>query len=379
MTVSAAQYPPPLVPKEVENAMQALTIQLLGLPVPTAPTGGSLDKVRVGWQQQGQPAQAINDDVVYLRATEVDDPINRQIDVKNLQNDAVSVGQVTTYIRVWQVYWCAYGPNSFDAMRKIRSGLMSQRQHDLAAVLNLGLYLVPDRVAPRRVPEPKDGGQWWERVDWEVRFNERVSELEIVDAIASSEIIVENADGVQTDVTIGGMFTDNFLPPRMALGNSYLYGSGPFVFDASGVSCPLGLCQSNPAILDSRPQFISSVEVTVPLFDVSQTNNNSIGLLLRLSGAPVALGSYYLAFISANHPSVQLEKVVPGGGALLGQIDDFAFTPNVDFKFEAVGSKLTVSINGVPVIEAEDSELPSGLTGFITTGGAIATFTSTKL
>jgi len=371
-------YPTPLVPKAIETAMQALTIALLGLPAPTAPTGGSYDKVRIGWQQQGQPAQTIDDDVVYLRVMEADSPANRTIDVQTFGVDDRSVGQLTTYMRMWQVIWCAYGPNSFDNMRKIRSGLLTQKMHDMFAVLNLQLYLMTDRTAPRRVPEPKDGGQWWERVDWEASFYERVTEVEMVDSVASVETIVENANGVQADFAVGGNLLDSFLPPRSALGNAYLINSGPFAFGSNGAFCASG-AQNNDAILAGDPQRNCSVSVHVPNFDTSSVNSNSIGLVLRFNGTVLNPTSYYLAFISANHPSIAIVKFTAGVATFIAQFDPFSFPTVVDFKFSAIGSQLMVKFNQAVVLQVDDSDVPTGLTGFITTGSGIASFTSTKL
>ena len=48
--------------------MQRLTLQLLGYDL-TVPANNRY--VRIGWQQQGQPAQGIEEDVTYLRCTEI--------------------------------------------------------------------------------------------------------------------------------------------------------------------------------------------------------------------------------------------------------------------------------------------------------------------
>lgn len=172
---------------------------MLGLPAPTSPTDPVYSQVRVGWQQQGQPAQEINEDVVYIREIEVDDQYNRE---KYKSNYSQTVGQdeaaVTTYYeqtnytRVWEVFWEFVGPNSFDHARQVRSSLFSQATHDIFAASQL--YLVTNPAAPRRVPESRDG-QWWERTDFSARFNEFVTEVAIAQSVVSAEVIVSTSGG----------------------------------------------------------------------------------------------------------------------------------------------------------------------------------------
>jgi hypothetical protein len=84
-------FPTPLVPKSVETALQVLTINTLfnnsyinGTMPP--PTPQQLAAVRVGWQQQGQPAMQISEDVCFVRCYEVDDSYNRTRDVDIVPN-----------------------------------------------------------------------------------------------------------------------------------------------------------------------------------------------------------------------------------------------------------------------------------------------------
>jgi hypothetical protein len=189
-------YPTPLTPSATETLMQAATITALGIayqqdpPLVNDPAYGL---VRIGWQQQGEPRWKIGDDVAILRAVEEDDPINRTrdeqyIDSGNQNEDDV---ELTTYIRVWRVFWVLYGPNSFDNARKLRSALHRFPVHDQLAALNL--YWVTDAGAPRRVPE-QSAGQWWERVDFEARFNEGAYESVLVGTVNNVEVFVEKAD-----------------------------------------------------------------------------------------------------------------------------------------------------------------------------------------
>lgn len=201
-------YPTPLTPNSVQAAMQLLTINSLGLPNPSSPTDPVYSAVRIGWQQLGQPAQFINQDVAYLRCVTVDAPeVNRQRDSQILPNPAdtndppQSVIQLFTYMRVWQTFWEFYGPNDFDRARKVHSAFFTQVVHDTFATLGLSLYWVPDSACPQRVPYYSDG-QWWERVDFEARFNELVSEVIVIPLAASVEIQEYTKYGKLSDFTV---------------------------------------------------------------------------------------------------------------------------------------------------------------------------------
>jgi hypothetical protein len=198
-------YPLPLTPAQIEAAMQLLTIQLLGIPAPSVPNDPAYSAVRVSWQQQGQPAELdISTDVTFLRCVEIDDQYNRVRDVQTTPNDSLTVNQVTSYIRVWQTSWVSYGPNAFDNTRKIKTGLFTQVVHDTFIAKGLALALVTSLEAPRRLPEPRDGGQWWERVDFDAKFNEQVTEVVVIGSVASTEIVLETAAGIVADIVVQG-------------------------------------------------------------------------------------------------------------------------------------------------------------------------------
>jgi hypothetical protein len=201
----------PLVPKQIEPLFQALTMTVLGTDDPSA--------VRIGWQTQGQPATSVDVDVVYVRCVEDDDDYNRIRDLKNVTTfdvDGTEINQqIVRYTRVWKCFWVAEGPNSFDNMRQVKSALLTdQATHDtLAQAL---LFLITDMPTAIRLPEVFPGNQWGERVDFEARFNEQVTEITYYQSVKSAEVIVLDQDSTLSDPAEDIVIIDSG------------YGSGPY-------------------------------------------------------------------------------------------------------------------------------------------------------
>jgi hypothetical protein len=185
-------------PKDVEKVFQKSTIDLLAAFYSTLltvnPQGVTAPNpvidfsyVRVGWQTTGQPAHVPQQDVVYLLATEVDDEYNKNRDVNFVYNVETLVDIITTYVRVWKIQVVCYGPNSFQNARVIKSGQFSQPVHDFLA--SQRLYLVTALPDIRRIPE-NYAGQWWERCDLNLHFNEMVTEYTDIGTALSTDILV---------------------------------------------------------------------------------------------------------------------------------------------------------------------------------------------
>lgn len=169
--------------KQFEDLFQALTCTLLGIDVSAHP-----DYVRISWPTGGAPAWLITDDIVFLQVTEIDNPYNRQREVKFDPYDTLNADQVTNFTRVMQVAWTLYGPNSFDHSQTIRDTIFYQTNHDTLAVQNI--FLIPDIYATRRIPELFQG-QWWERTDLSMKFNELIIRNLAVPYIQSADITVQ--------------------------------------------------------------------------------------------------------------------------------------------------------------------------------------------
>lgn len=179
--------------KEIEDLFYDLIVSMIG---------GSPD-VRQSWPTEGAPAWGIRDDVIFIKVTEEDDPINRQRDVLNtIVGTSQTLNQAMSYNRVIKLALVLYGPNSWGNADMIRDYMFYQTFHDELAVNNL--YLVTDVEAPIRLPE-LFAAEWWERVDFKMLFNEQIVRNLQVPYVLSDGVIVETEEAIViADIKITG-------------------------------------------------------------------------------------------------------------------------------------------------------------------------------
>ena len=181
---------------QMNTIMQALATQMLGI----APGASNFDSmVRLDWPTGGQPSYQITDDLCFLRNIVVDDQYNRIRDKTETVNDGITLLETWNYTRVWMTSFTVVGPNSSDNARLIKSAFFLDFPLDSLAQSNL--YLLADIADPIRAPE-LFAGQWWERCDLEVKFNEAVTETIYTPAIATSEILIGDEFGNSTVVNL---------------------------------------------------------------------------------------------------------------------------------------------------------------------------------
>jgi len=166
-----------------------------GEPIPINP----YEKVRISWPTGGAPAWKVHDDITFLRIFEVDDAYNRRRDTEKTQLDADNVNLAKSYTRVNAVHWVFYGPNSYDNAQKVRDGLSSPNNRRTLAIQNL--FRIIDFKAPIRVPE-NYMGQWWERTDFTVNFNEHVIVNETSPTIVEVPVTTTLENGDEVTFTI---------------------------------------------------------------------------------------------------------------------------------------------------------------------------------
>lgn len=170
-------------PSQLNIFLQALTCGMLGV-ISVDPA-----RVRVSWQEEGQPFENAKQDVCYLACVPEDVGYSRVRDRE--YSGAGPVTETWTYTKGWRITWNAYGPTSEDNMRVIRSCMFLDYWNDQ---LNLGnLYPVNDPPEVVRLPELING-QWFERADFHIDMYEKVTET-IQDTIVTSvEIKIYDGD-----------------------------------------------------------------------------------------------------------------------------------------------------------------------------------------
>ena len=185
---------------ELNIIFQKMVMGMLGL-VNTSPIDytAAAFYVRVSWPTTGQPAWKITEDIAFVRVTEEDDPINRpREDVYTNEGDFV-LNEATSYNRVLALNLIFYGPNSWANAQTVRDRIFQEAYRIALAQENL--YPIPDIIAPVRAPEVFQS-QWWERVDMEIRFNEKIVKNQDISAIEIADVLVYNKDGQVVEVAI---------------------------------------------------------------------------------------------------------------------------------------------------------------------------------
>ena len=191
-------------PPSMETLFQNITAQIFGYdttqPVPIANNSTNpYWAVRVAWQTQGQPAYEIGEDVCIIRATADDHPFSQCRDMVYNPNDYQSLNQLMSYTQVWRMHWCHYGPNCFDRCRLLISAMSLDWVHDWLAPYSI--YAVTEWHRPVYVPELFEG-QWWQRADVELQFNELVIENIVVPSAASVNITLVKENGLSETVDV---------------------------------------------------------------------------------------------------------------------------------------------------------------------------------
>jgi hypothetical protein len=179
-----------------------LVCQMLGID--TDPTSDTYDplcyaRVRGEYQEEGQPAWLISEEVVFVTAFLENDPYAGIRDRGIEANDDESYNQTTIYTRVWKVEVVVYGPDAEDRARQIKSCMYLDFVYDAFAASSL--YPQTDFPEPQRRPE-RWANQWWKRWDFEFRMNEQVEESIVQPSMASVELIIVDDTGVVLDETI---------------------------------------------------------------------------------------------------------------------------------------------------------------------------------
>jgi hypothetical protein len=170
--------------------------------------------VRFAWPIGGAPFQDIADDICYVHCTLRDEPYDKIRDLTETTPggpSAVNNTEIWNYTRVWNIRFVTYGPNAFDNLRAIRSGLMQNLFTQQLAEGNL----FPVSELPEVIHAPElFNAQWWERADMNFDMYEWVTENISAQTILSAQVIVETAD---TSIPVGPIYP----PPAIVDGGGF--------------------------------------------------------------------------------------------------------------------------------------------------------------
>jgi hypothetical protein len=185
-----------LSPRGVMTILQPIVAQAMGMSLTDPQTPAN---VRLEWPVNGQPDWNIDQDICFLRAIEENLLYSKYRDILYSHNDEISVLQTITYQRTWRLGMTFYGPNAFDHARVISDVMFLDWFQEALQASNL--YIVPNPDRPAFAPEQYNA-QWWDRADFALGLNEQVTAQIVTPSIASSEVILETADGIVADFTV---------------------------------------------------------------------------------------------------------------------------------------------------------------------------------
>ncbi len=143
--------------------------------------------IRKMYPKNGAPDWTIDDNIVFLNINPRDDDYARQRDSR-YRFEQGTVMMHTMRTRVWDLEVAAYGPRSFEIITAMQDGVFLQTIKYYLA--KSGIFLVP-LMPPAVQANEIFAGQWWERWNTTLTFNERYDVSEDVGRIESVHVHAE--------------------------------------------------------------------------------------------------------------------------------------------------------------------------------------------
>jgi hypothetical protein len=126
--------------------------------------------------------------------------MNEQVETASSENSNTAlVTQTMKYVRNLKIDWQIYGDDGFEWADTLRIKLFDPTIKSLFAAQGISLILPVKQAI--FFPE-KIGQQWYHRYDLRANFNQRVIKESNVDAIASTNIIIEDKKGVVSQCSV---------------------------------------------------------------------------------------------------------------------------------------------------------------------------------
>ena len=144
------------------------------------------DPTMIRWKHPtgGMPDWKITDNILFLNLDEKDDAYAQQRDSTFDTVDGTVIRSAYR-TRVWTLYCTAYGPDSYEICNRLKDGFFEWQAE--APLWKDDVHLVPDLPKCRQATDIF-AGQWWERWDLTLTFNELYCAKDDVGHIDSVQI-----------------------------------------------------------------------------------------------------------------------------------------------------------------------------------------------
>lgn len=177
--------------EQLEDVFREAACLILGIPE------DDNKKIRFGWGSSpntgSAPSFARNSDTVVIYFLTTDSPNNQTKDLSYIDEGNEKLTYVDEHTDVHQVQYVCYGPSAFEQARAIRDGMS---QEDVRSLFRRNsLFFVTPVPAPVPVPDVFEG-EWWNRYDVRVNFNEgvRIEKKNAVGYVEQVPLTASSAD-----------------------------------------------------------------------------------------------------------------------------------------------------------------------------------------
>lgn len=156
--------------------------------------------IRRAFPKEGAPDWKITDNVLFLNLTQRDDEYSRQINSTYYTENGTVIRRGAR-TRVWDLSFKAYGPRSFDIITTLQDGVFFITTKMLLSPNDV--FLVPNIDRAIQANE-LFAGQWWERWDTTLTFNELYIPLEDVGHIEKVPIFYDTENHKESQIIPNG-------------------------------------------------------------------------------------------------------------------------------------------------------------------------------
>lgn len=172
---------------EIKSCFWNMTRLILKGKISEAMTDHPEKWIRKMYPRNGAPDWTVDDNVVFLNLDQRDDDYAKQRD-SVYKSEQGTIMRYAMRTRVWDLTCNAYGPKAYDIVTALGDGVFLPEIKSFLAKSEV--YLVPLIQQPVQSNEIF-AGQWWERWNLTLTFNEKYVSVEDVGRIESVSILAK--------------------------------------------------------------------------------------------------------------------------------------------------------------------------------------------